>query len=152
MTRLAMSSCGPTCSGCTKRSGRSIPPRHLAVGLKVDSEALPRELDYGPSGRKVDLTDPAVTIALLELNAVVGVIGKVDDSGQLTRVGITCALCHSTVDDSFATGIGRRLDGWPNRDLNVGAILGLSPLLEDARSGARDGTTRDTRSSMARMS
>ena len=79
----------------------------------------------------VDLTDPAATIALLRLNAVVGVIGKVDDLGQLTSVGITCALCHSTVDNSFTTGIGKRLDGWPNRDLNVGAILGLSPLLDD---------------------
>ena len=79
----------------------------------------------------VKLTDPAATIALLRLNAVVGVMGKVDDFGQLTSVGITCALCHSTVDNSFMAGIGKRLDGWPNRDLNVGAILGLSPLLDD---------------------
>jgi hypothetical protein len=107
------------------------PATALAVGLKVDSEALPRELITALRARKVDLTNPAVTIALLKLNAVVGVIGKVDDSGRLTSVGITCALCHSTVDNSFAAGIGRRLDGWPNRDLNVGAILGLSPLLED---------------------
>jgi mono/diheme cytochrome c family protein len=81
---------------------------------------------------KVDLNDPAVTIELLRLNAVVGVVGKVDDLGKLTRVGITCALCHSTVDDALTAGIGRRLDGWPNRDLNVGTILGLSPALPDA--------------------
>jgi hypothetical protein len=80
----------------------------------------------------VDLTDPAVTIELLRLNAVVGIIGKVDDRGQLTSIGTTCALCHSTVDNSFTTGIGKRLDGWPNRDLNVGAILGLSPTLDPA--------------------
>jgi mono/diheme cytochrome c family protein len=73
-----------------------------------------------------------VTIQLLSLNAVVGVIGKVDNRGQLTSVGITCALCHSTVDNSFTRGIGQRLDGWPNRDLNVGAILGLSPALPDS--------------------
>ena len=111
---------------------RSVAPATaLAVGLKVDVDALPPELIALLRAREVDLDDPATTIALLRLNAVVGVMGKVDDAGQLTSVGITCALCHSTVDNSFATGIGRRLDGWPNRDLNVGAILGLSPLLED---------------------
>jgi hypothetical protein len=107
------------------------PATALAVGLKVDAEALPPELIAALRAGDVKLTDPAVTIALLRLNAVVGVIGKVDDLGQLTSVGITCALCHSTVDNSFAAGIGKRLDGWPNRDLNVGAILGLSPLLDD---------------------
>ena len=30
----------------------------------------------------------------------------------------------------FVKGIGRRLDGWPNRDLNVGAIVALAPNLE----------------------
>ncbi|HEY3161153.1 MAG TPA: hypothetical protein VGJ78_19445 [Vicinamibacterales bacterium] len=106
----------------------TVSPRAaLSVGLKVDVDALPAALQAG----QVDLDDPAVTIELLRLNAVVGVIGKVDDGGRLSRVGITCALCHSTVDNSFTTGIGRRLDGWPNRDLNVGAILGLSPALPD---------------------
>src|SRR4029453_9918903 len=75
---------------------------------------------------------PAVTVELLRLNAVVGVKGRVNDSGQLTSIGITCALCHSTGDDSLRTGIGRRLDGWANRDLNVGAILALSPALDEA--------------------
>ena len=77
-------------------------------------------------------TDPAVTVELLRLNAVVGVKGTVDDAGQLTSVGITCALCHSSVDNSFAPGIGKRLDGWANTDLNVGAIVALSPALDDA--------------------
>ena len=107
------------------------PATALAVGLKVDAEALPPELIAAIQSGDVKLTDPAATIALLRLNAVVGVIGKVDEFGQLTSVGVTCALCHSTVDNSFAAGIGKRLDGWPNRDLNVGAILGLSPLLDD---------------------
>jgi hypothetical protein len=97
----------------------------LSVGLKVDVEALPAALIAALQAGQVDLNDPAVTIELLRLNAVVGVMGKVDDLGQLTRVGTTCALCHSTVDNSFTIGIGKRLDGWPNRDLNVGAILGL---------------------------
>ena len=108
------------------------PATALAVGLKVDVDALPAALIAALEAGQVDLTDPAVTIELLRLNAVVGVIGKVDDAGQLTSIGITCALCHSTVDNSFTTGIGKRLDGWPNRDLDVGTILGLSPALDDA--------------------
>ena len=107
------------------------PATALAVGLNVDVDALPQAVIAALRADQLDLTDPAVTIELLRLNAVVGVIGKVDGGGRLTSVGITCALCHSTVDNSFATGIGKRLDGWPNRNLNVGAILGLSPLLED---------------------
>ena len=106
------------------------PVTALAVGLKVDVDALPPALLAALQAGQVDLTDPAVTIELLRLNAVVGLIGKVDDRGQLTSIGTTCALCHSTVDNSFTTGIGKRLDGWPNRDLNVGAILGLSPALD----------------------
>jgi hypothetical protein len=106
------------------------PQTALAVGLKVDVDALPPAVIAALQAGQVDLTDPSVTIALLRLNAVVGVIGKVDDLGHLVSVGITCALCHSTVDNSFTTGIGHRLDGWPNRDLNVGAILGLSPALD----------------------
>jgi len=104
----------------------------LGVGLKVDVEALPPALIAALQAGQVDLTDPAVTMELLRLNAVVGVMGKVVDQGRLKSIGITCALCHSTVDNSFDTGIGRRLDGWPNRDLNVGAILGLSPALDPA--------------------
>lgn len=102
----------------------------LSVGLKVDADALPP----GILGT-VDLDDPATTVALLSLNAVVGVMGTVEN-GELKEVGITCALCHSTVDDSVAPGIGHRLDGWPNRDLNPGAIIALSPALTDAQRAA----------------
>ena len=105
------------------------PMTALGVGLKVDVEALPAEVIDALRNKAVDLTDPAVTRLLLQLNAVVGVKGQVEDD-HLTSVGITCALCHSTVDDSFTDGIGRRLDGWANRDLNVGAILALSPAPE----------------------
>ena len=111
----------------------TVPPATaLAVGLKVDVDALPQNLTDALRAGQVDLTDPAVTIELLRLNAVVGVSGKVSDTGALTSVGITCALCHSSVDDSFAPGIGKRLDGWANRDLNVGAIVALSPALDEA--------------------
>jgi len=108
------------------------PETALAVGLKVDAEALPPGVIGALQAGQVDLTDPAVTIALLQLNAVVGVIGEVSATGELTSVGITCALCHSSVDDSILPGVGRRLDGWANTDLNVGAITGLSPALDDA--------------------
>ena len=108
------------------------PATALAVGLKVDVEALPVEVIAALQAGQVDLTDPAVTVELLRLNAVVGVKGTVDDSGQLKKVGVTCALCHSSVDNSFAPGIGKRLDGWANTDLNVGAIVALSPALDDA--------------------
>jgi hypothetical protein len=106
----------------------SVSPRTaLAVGLKVDSDALPPGVL-----ETADLDDPATTVALLGLNAVVGVQGKVVD-GQLVEVGITCALCHSTVDNSVTAGIGKRLDGWPNRDLDPGLIISLSPALTDAQ-------------------
>jgi hypothetical protein len=108
------------------------PATALAVGLKVDVEALPAEVIAALEAGQVDLTDPAVTVELLRLNAVVGVKGTVDEAGQLTTVGVTCALCHSSVDNSFAPGIGRRLDGWANTDLNVGAIVALSPALDEA--------------------
>ena len=108
------------------------PATALAVGLKVDVEALPVKVVAALRAGQVDLTDPAVTVELLRLNAVVGVKGTVDEAGRLTKVGVTCALCHSSVDDSFAPGIGRRLDGWANTDLNVGAIVALSPALDDA--------------------
>lgn len=99
----------------------------LSLGLKVDVEALPKSVKRDLQARKVDLNDPATTLALLKLNAVVGVRGIFDPRGGITSIGTTCALCHSTVDDSFAPGIGRRLDGWPNRDLDVGAIVAASP-------------------------
>jgi mono/diheme cytochrome c family protein len=108
------------------------PTTALAVGLKVDVEALPPEIIAALQAGEVDLTNPAVTVELLRLNAVVGVQGKVNDLRQLTSVGITCALCHSSVDNSFAPGIGKRLDGWANVDLNVGAIVALSPTLDVA--------------------
>ena len=110
--------------------GGVSPKTALSVGLKVDTEALPAALVVQIKAGKVNLDDPATTLALLKLNAVVGVTGKFDDSGHIQSIGIQCAFCHSTVDDSFAPGIGRRLDGWANRDLNVGAILSLSPNLK----------------------
>ncbi len=103
------------------------PATALAVGLKVDVDALPSKLQYQLKNGQVNLNDPAVTLALLKLNAVVGVTGYFNKNGSLSSVGIQCALCHSTVDDSFASGIGHRLDGWANRDLNVGAIIALAP-------------------------
>jgi hypothetical protein len=108
--------------------GPGVSPRTaLAVGLKVDSRALPDSLKQALAAGQVDLDDPATTLALLKLNAVVGLKGFFNSEGTLSSVGITCAVCHSTVDDSFAPGIGRRLDGWPNRDLNVGTIISLAP-------------------------
>ena len=108
------------------------PATALAVGLKVDLEALPQGVITALQAGDIDLGDPAVTIELLRLNAVVGLQGTVNELGQLTSVGVTGALCHSTVDDSFAPGIGRRLDGWANTALNVGAIVALSPALDPA--------------------
>jgi hypothetical protein len=105
------------------------PATALAVGLKVDVTALPQAVQRALAAGEVDLEDPATTLALLKLNAVLGVTGRFDSAGQLTAVGIQCSLCHSTVDDSFAPGIGHRLDGWANRDLNVGAIVSLAPNL-----------------------
>jgi hypothetical protein len=103
------------------------PSTALAVGLKVDVEALPKSLQRQLAAGQVDLNAPATTLALLRLNAVVGVTGFFDQQQRLTSMGIQCALCHSTVDNSFAPGIGHRQDGWPNRDLNVGAIINLAP-------------------------
>ena len=107
------------------------PTTALSVGLKVDADALPPGIL-----KTADLKSPATTVALLKLNAVVGLKGTVvskDGKDTLTKVGITCALCHSTVDDSVMPGIGKRLDGWPNRTLNPGAIIALSPALDDAK-------------------
>src|SRR5437867_13063511 len=103
------------------------PATALAVGLKVDAARLPPGFLAG-----ADLTSPATTVELLRRDAVVGLKAKVTAGGQIAQLGITCALCHSTVDNSVAPGVGRRLDGWPNRDLNVGAIVALSPVLDAA--------------------
>ena len=111
--------------------GAGVSPKAaLGVGLKVDADALPADLVEQIKQGKVDLEDPATTLALLKLNAVVGVTGHFDTQGKLNSMGVQCALCHSTVDDSFAPGIGHRLDGWPNRDLNVGAIIAMAPNLQ----------------------
>lgn len=122
----------------------------LDLGLKVDVNALPAKLRSDLRRGRVDLNSPATTLALLKLDAVLGVRGFFDDSsGRLQSVGITCALCHSTVDNSFAPGIGNRLDGWAARDLNVGAIIALSPsvqpfvdLLRLAQPGINAATVR----------
>ena len=105
------------------------PKTALAVGLKVDADALPEQLKSQIRAGRVNLDDPATTLALLRLNAVVGVTGIFDGAGGIKSMGVQCALCHSTVDDSFAPGIGKRLDGWANRDLNVGLIVSLAPNL-----------------------
>jgi mono/diheme cytochrome c family protein len=100
------------------------PTTALKVGLKVDADVLPAGIL-----QKVDLKSPATTVALLKMNAVVGLQATVDANNHITRLGVTCALCHSNVDNSVMAGIGKRKDGWPNRDLNVGAIIALSPAL-----------------------
>ena len=108
--------------------GDGVSPRTaLALGLKVDVDALPRSLVKQLRRGQVDLDAPATTLALLRLNAVVGLTGFFDGEDRLTSVGIQCSLCHSTVDSSLAPGIGRRLDGWANRDLDVGQIIAAAP-------------------------
>jgi hypothetical protein len=110
--------------------GPGVSPRMaLELGLKVDVEALPPAVRNGIRKGTVDLDDPATTLALLQHDAVVGITGFAGPDGSLRSVGIQCALCHSTVDDALAPGVGRRLDGWANRDLNVGAIIALAPNL-----------------------
>jgi hypothetical protein len=106
------------------------PKTALAVGLKVDVDALPTALVKQLKEKHVDLDDPAITVALLKLDAVLGLKGISGTDGRLQSVGITCALCHSTVDDSFTTGVGHRLDGWANRDLDVGKVITLAPNLK----------------------
>jgi mono/diheme cytochrome c family protein len=108
----------------------------LGVGLKVDADVLPQAIKDGIANGTVNLDSPATTVALIKLDAVVGIKGQVDNVNgvdRLTRVGVTCALCHSTVDNSFSAGIGKRLDAWPNRTLNPGAIIALSPALTAAQ-------------------
>jgi hypothetical protein len=107
--------------------GGVSPKTALAVGLKVDMDALPAALVEQIKRGQVNLDDPATTLALIKLNSVLGVKGTFNADGSLKTVGLSCAVCHSTVDDAFAPGIGHRLDGWPNRDLNTGAIISLSP-------------------------
>jgi hypothetical protein len=125
--------------------GPGLSPKDaLAAGLKVDSAMLPRAVVQAIKKGKVDLNSPATTLALLKLNAVVGVKGFFNRKGTLRSVGITCAICHSTVNNSFAKGIGGRLDGWPNRDLNVGAVISLAPNLKPFTDllGADEATVR----------
>ncbi len=106
------------------------PKAALSLGLKVDVEALPRSVRRAVQNDQIDLDDPGVTLQLLRLDAVVGVTGFFDNSRHIRSLGIQCALCHSTVDDSFAPGIGQRLDGWANRDLDIGKIIALAPRLD----------------------
>jgi hypothetical protein len=121
---------------------KNVSPRTaLSVGLKVDSDALPPAVTEAIKAGQVNLDDPAVTIQLLKLNAVVGVIGKVVGANNtLATVGVTCAICHSVVDNSVAPGIGKRLDGWPNRTLNVGAIIALSPAVTNKAHSKASGS------------
>lgn len=105
------------------------PATALSLGLKVDSAALSPSVVEAIKRGKVNLNSPAVTLQLIEQNAVVGVVGTVSN-GTLTQVGFTCALCHSTVDNSVAPGVGNRIDGLANRDLNVGAIIAAAPNLQ----------------------
>lgn len=126
--------------------GGLTPSAALAVGLKVDVAALPASLVRQLRAGQIDLESVDTTLALLRLNAIVGVTGFFEegDAPRLRSVGIQCALCHSTVDDSLASGIGKRLDGWPNRDLNVGAVINLAPDLSAlvALLGVPDATVR----------
>ena len=124
--------------------GGVSPKTALSVGLKVDAEDIPSDVADAIKKGQVNLDDPATTLTLLKLNSVVGVKGTFNPDGSLRSVGLSCAVCHSTVDDSFAPGIGKRLDGWPNRDLNVGAIVSLSPGLSAISKllGVNDATTK----------
>ena len=115
--------------------GAGVSPKTaLAVGLKIDMDALPADLVDKIKRGQVNLDDPATTLALIKLNSVLGVQGQFSRDGSLKSIGISCALCHSTVDNAFAPGIGHRLDGWANRDLNVGAIISLAPDLSAVTS------------------
>ncbi len=119
------------------------PKAALEAGLKVDIGKLPKILVEAVKGGKVSLEDPETTLELLRADSVVGVKGVFDAQKNLVSIGITCAICHSTVDDAFAKGIGGRLDGWPNRDLNIGAVVAMAPdgqaVLGSSRRGRSDG-------------
>jgi hypothetical protein len=123
---------------------QASPAAALGLGLKVDAAALPRALAASLRAGRVDLDDPGVTLALLRLDAVVGIDGRFARNGRLASVGIQCALCHSTVDDSLAPGVGHRLDGWANRDLDVGRVIALAPDLSpfSALLGVDEATVR----------
>jgi mono/diheme cytochrome c family protein len=103
---------------------REIQPLEaLGLGIKVDMDRLNllkfvARNPFGTGGTK----------ELLRQGAVVGMRGTFDENGNLVKVGITCALCHSTVDNALLPGIGHRLDGWPNTDLEVGKILAKLPI------------------------
>jgi len=121
------------------------PATALAVGLKLDVDMVPQSVLAGIKNGSIDLNDPANTLALVSAKSVIGVMPFGGSRGQAPTIGLTCALCHSTVDNSFAPGIGHRLDGWPNRDLNVGAIIALSPDLSAVTSLLQiDATTART--------
>ena len=109
------------------------PATALSVGLKVDADTLPADVLAAIQAGQVDLNDPATTVTLLKLGAVVGIKATVDAGNHITQLGTTCALCHSTVDNRIAQGIGSRRDGWPNQELNPGAIIALSPALTPAQ-------------------
>jgi hypothetical protein len=116
--------------------GPGLTPRQaLNVGLKVDSGKLPGIVLEAVKGGSLNLDDPEMTLELLRADSVVGVKGFFDDDKKLVSLGIRCAFCHSTVDDSIAKGIGTRLDGWPNRDLDVGKIILLAPNLQPVADG-----------------
>src|SRR5262249_60075987 len=107
--------------------GAGVSPKTaLSLGLKVDMDALPASVVEAVKAGKVDMDDPATTLTLIKLKSVLGVVGTFDGD-RMTKVGVTCAACHSTVDDAFAPGIGHRLDGFGNRDLNIGAIVAATP-------------------------
>jgi hypothetical protein len=111
--------------------GPGVSPRTaLNLGLKVDVDALPGSLVNQLKAGQVNLDDPATTLALLKLNSVVGVTGFFNERGTLRSIGLQCSICHSTVDNSLTFGIGHRLDGWTNRDLNIGAIAASAPNLQ----------------------
>jgi len=120
------------------------PLQALELGLKVDIEALPPDLIEALTNNQVDLEDPAITLALLKLDAVVGVKG-IFEGDKIASIGLNCSSCHSTVDDSFIPGIGKRLDGWANRDLNVGEIIAFAPDLSTVAAllGVDQNTVRD---------
>jgi mono/diheme cytochrome c family protein len=124
------------------------PRRALSLGLKVDADALPAAVVEGLRTGAINLDDAAVTVDLLRLNSVVGLTGFFEtppSGGRLQSIGIQCALCHSTVNDSLAPGVGQRLDGWANRDLNVGAIIAFAPTLKPFEDvlGVPEATVRD---------
>ena len=155
-TRSATSSCGPTCCGCTRSSRRS-PRQPRWRSASRSSRGLAARSHRRLAGRAGRSDQSCRDGRVVTAECGGRRPGYVSDTGQLTSVGITCALCHSSVDDSFAPGIGRRLDGWANIDLNVGAIVALSPALDAAtkaefNAGAPASTIPATMRSTARTS